>query len=258
MSYLDGLFSLEGKNALVTGAARGNGKAIAEALLRAGATVIICDILKEELDATKEELQKYSPTISGYVCDLSNADEIEKLISFVLLEFDGIDILVNNAGVTLGHILDDYPNEYWDKTYRVNLVAPFILSKELGKVMKKQRRGNIMNVTSLNAELAFPDNIAYVTFKGALKQLTKSLALDLGRYGVRANNIGPGYFKTDMTKKSWNDKKLNKERKDKTVLDRWGQPEDLAGLVVFLASDSSSYITGQDIYVDGGWLIKGL
>jgi len=116
----------------------------------------------------------------------------------------------------------------------------------------------IINITSLNSELAFLDNPAYVAFKGALKQLTKSLALDLGKYGIRVNNVGPGYFRTNMTKKSWEDPEKNKARCDRTVLGRWGEPKDLAGTIIFLCSNASSYITGQDIYVDGGWLIKGL
>ena len=247
MSYLEQLFSLKDKVALVTGSARGNGKSIAEALLRAGATVILCDILGDELKETAEQFKAEKLNTVMYVCDLANKSEINGLIN-----------LVNNAGVTFSNPLLGYPDEYWDRTYRVNLLAPFILSKEIGKIMKKQKSGVIINITSLNAELAFPDNPAYVAFKGALKQLTKSLALDLGVYGIRVNNIGPGYFRTDMTKKSWADPKLNEERKNKTILGRWGQPEDLAGIVVFLASDSSSYITGQDVYVDGGWLIKGV
>ena len=113
-------------------------------------------------------------------------------------------------------------------------------------------------MTSLNSELAFPENPAYVTFKGALKQLTKSIALDFGEYNIRANNLGPGYMKTKMTEKSWDNKQTNEQRKNKTVLRRWGHPEDLVGAAIFLASNASNYVTGQDIYVDGGWLIKGL
>jgi NAD(P)-dependent dehydrogenase (short-subunit alcohol dehydrogenase family) len=124
--------------------------------------------------------------------------------------------------------------------------------------MKKQKSGVIINITSINAELAFPNNPAYVSSKGGLKQLTKSLALDLGKYGIRVNNIGPGYIRTDMTKKSWLNKSRRKKIEEKTMLGRWGVSEDLSGLVIFLSSDSSSYITGQDFYVDGGWLAKGL
>lgn len=257
MSYLEKLFSLENKIALVTGAARGNGKAIAEALLRAGAKVIMIDI-SEELSDTFDQFQSNNLQAVKYQCDITKKPEIEKLIKFVINNFKKIDILVNNAGVTFGNDTLEYPEEEWEKTYKVNLKAPFQLSQLVGRYMKEKQSGIIINITSLNAEIAFPNNPAYVAFKGALKQLTKSLALDLGKYGIRVNNVGPGYFKTQMTKKSWSDPTLEKQRRDKTILGRWGNPEDLAGVVIFLASDASSYVTGQDFYVDGGWLVKGL
>ena len=109
---------------------------------------------------------------------------------------------------------------------------------------------------SLNSEIAFPNNPAYIASKGGLKQLGKSLALDLGTYGIRVNNIGPGYFKTSMTEASWNDQFKNKSRRKATILNRWGHPDDLSGLIIYLASDASSYVTGQNFYVDGGWLTK--
>ena len=127
------------------------------------------------------------------------------------------------------------------------------------KIMKNQTSGGvIINVTSINAELAFPDNPAYQACKGALKQLTKSLALDFSKYKIRVNSIGPGYFRTKMTEKSWNDKKKRKQRTERTIMKRWGVSDDLIGAIIFLTSNASSYITGQDIYIDGGWLIKGL
>ena len=124
--------------------------------------------------------------------------------------------------------------------------------------MKENGGGSIVNVTSLSAEQAFPDNVAYVTFKGALKQLTKALALDLAKFNIRVNNLGPGYIRTNMTQASWDDRDKQRNRQDATMVDRWGEPEDLAGAVIFLASDASSYMTAQDLYIDGGWLSKGL
>lgn len=258
MNYLNHLFSLETKIAIVTGGARGNGKAITEALLRAGTTVVIVDILEEELSKTAELFKSEGLEAIAYPCDITIKSKLVDLVKFTVETFNKIDILVNNAGVTYPHPVLHYPDSYWDKAYKVNLKAPFELSKEVAKEMKKHKSGVIINITSLNAELAFPDNPAYISFKGALKQLSKSLALDLGKYGIRVNSIGPGYFRTDMTQKSWEDPLLNKKRKERTVLGRWGYPSDLAGAVIFLASDASSYVTGQDIYVDGGWLIKGL
>lgn len=258
MTYLDDLFSLSGRIAVVTGAARGNGKAISEALLRAKATVVLVDVLKRKLENTAENFTSQKLNAFKFNCDLTEREEINNLIEYVRKKFRKIDILVNNAGVTFSHNSLYYPESDWEKTYKVNLKAPFLLSKEFGKMMKNKKSGVIINITSLNAEVAFPNNPAYVSFKGALKQLSKSLALDLGKYGIRVNSIGPGYFHTDMTEKSWKDRYMKKQIEKYTMLGRWGRSKDLSGLVVFLSSDSSSYITGQDIYVDGGWLSKGL
>ncbi|MBW2058249.1 MAG: SDR family oxidoreductase [Deltaproteobacteria bacterium] len=258
MTYLESLFSLEGKKAVVTGAARGNGKAIAAALLGAGAEVVLVDILGRELERTTRFFRAEGLRAVMYRCDVGDRTQVQELVEFLRRGPGRVDVLVNNAGVTFSHPLFDYPDEFWERTYAVNLRAPFELSREIGKLMKRNRSGVIINITSLNAELAFPDNPAYVSFKGALRQLSKSLALDLGRYGIRVNSVGPGYFRTHMTRKSWGDPSLNRTIREKTALRRWGRPEDLAGITILLASDASSYITGQDIYVDGGWLAKGL
>jgi len=259
MSYVDSLFSLENKVAIVTGGAQGNGKSISEALLRSGATVIMVDIDKSKLILTEKKFKKNNLKVFSFYCDIIKKNEILKLKQFVEKKFGKLDILINNAGVSFPHDTINYSEKAWDQTYEVNLKAPFILSQEFAKIMKKQKQGGvIINITSINAELAFPNNPAYQAFKGGLKQLTKSLALDFSKYNIRVNNLGPGYFKTNMTKKSWNDPKTKKERAKKTILNRWGMSEDLAGPIIFLVSDASSYITGQDLYVDGGWLAKGI
>tara|TARA_Y100000034_G_scaffold133841_1_gene200596 strand:- start:485 stop:1225 length:741 start_codon:yes stop_codon:yes gene_type:complete len=246
MSYIEDLFSLQGKIAIVTGSARGNGRAIAEGLNNAGATVIGIDIAKQELDCE---------TIT---CDILDFHKLSKVIDSIVEQHDKIDILVNNAGVSFGNSGDTYPDNLWIKTLATNVTAPFRLTNLVAKYMKENNSGSIINITSLNAELAFPNNPAYMASKGALKQFTKSLACDLGQYGIRANNIGPGYIRTAMTEKSWRDPEMHDIRKNKTLLGRWGHPEDLIGAVIFLASDASNFITGQDLYVDGGWLVKGL
>jgi len=239
---IDNIFSLKDKVAIVTGASGGNGAAILKGFCDHDAVVFNLDI-------------KPGDEKSNFIeCDITNKENVEQIIEYIINEYGTIDILVNNAGVTYG----GYSDEVWEKTYNVNLKAPYVLSKMVGEEMKKNLNGSIINITSLNSELAFPDNPAYVAMKGGLKQLTKALAYDLGEYNIRVNNVGPGYMKTNMTKKSWSNPKTYEERKNKTVLQRWGEPSDLVGITVFLASDASSYITGQDIYVDGGWLIKGL
>jgi len=227
------LFSLEDKTIIVTGAFGGNGGAISDGLEGMGANVV------------KADLPQY---------DVTRVKDIVKLVDIAFSISNRIDGLVNCAGVTYGNELFEYTDEDWEKTYKINLKAPYELSRLVADKMKKNG-GSIINITSLNSELAFPNNPAYVAFKGGLKQLTKSLALDLGKYNIRVNNIGPGYIKTNMTKKSW---KYNRKKiEERTMLGRWGNPTDLIGASIFLLSEASSYITGQDIYVDGGWLAKG-
>lgn len=257
MSYVDRLFSLKGRTALVTGASRGLGRGIAEALLRADADVILVSSNEDRLQASADELKANGNEPSTYPCDLTDRDQVAGLIEHV--EQKGrLDVLVNCAGTTSGHHTLDYPDEDWDRTLRIHVDAPFLLARGLGRLMGNDGGGSIINITSLNAERGFPDNPAYVAAKGALKQLTKALAEDLGPHGIRVNNVGPGYFRTDMTSGSWNDPKRRKARTSRTILGRWGEPSDLAGVVILLASDASSYITGQDIYVDGGWLTRGM
>lgn len=244
------MFSLKGKVALVTGAAKGNGKAIALGLLNAGAFVYFVDILDVGF--------KNNKNAKFIKADITKNEDVKKIFFQILKEQKKLDILVNNAGITIGEPSELYSSENWEKNYQVNLKAAFLMSQEAAKTMIKQKLGTIINITSLGAEQGFSNNPAYVAFKGGLKQLTKALAMDWAKYNIRVNNLCPGYIKTDMTKKSWSDQNLRKKRTERTMLGRWGKPDDLAGPAVFLASDAASYITGQDLYVDGGWLSKGI
>jgi NAD(P)-dependent dehydrogenase (short-subunit alcohol dehydrogenase family) len=258
MTYIEELFGLSGKVAVVTGAARGNGKAISIGLARAGADLVVCDLLVDELTETVNEIEKLGCKVNSMICDLSKSNEISRFSSFIDSVSKSVDILINNAGITMGAPALEYPKEYWDKTYKINLMAPFELSLAIGRRMKKSGGGSIINITSLGAEQAFPNNIAYVTFKGALKQFSKALALDLAPDNIRVNCLGPGYIKTKMTEGSWNNKEMRAIRAEASMIGRWGTPEDLLGAIIFLSSSASSYVTAQDIYVDGGWLAKGI
>lgn len=254
---MDTLFNLSGKVAIVTGAARGNGKAIAAGLLGAGATVYFVDQLKPGLEETVHEIKNEKAKL--IVADLSKHEDLEKIVSSVYKNEGKINILVNNAGISISEPSETYSEENWDKTHLVDLKVPFLLSQKVARCMIEGKQGgSIINITSLGAELGFSNNPAYVSAKGGLKQLTKALANDWAKYHIRVNNIGPGYMRTNMTKGSYADPELKKQRDNRIMFDRWGESEDLAGPAVFLASDASAYITGQDIYVDGGWLAKGL
>jgi len=244
------LFSLEGKIALVTGGGSGIGEAVSIGLKDNGAAVGVFDI--------KSPL-KQSEKIKFYKVDLSRQSELEKGFTQFIEDFKGIDILVNCAGITMPAPSEDYPKENWEKTLAVNLSAIFFLCQLSGKQMIKQKRGgSIINVTSIGAAQGFPNNPAYVATKGGVSQLTRGLAYDWGKYNIRVNNLGPGYTHTPMNQKSWNDPTLHKARAERSLLGRWAEPEDMVGPVVFLASDASRYVTGIDLYVDGGWTAKGI
>lgn len=239
-------FFLDGKIAVVTGGARGIGKAIVEGFVECGATTVIVDKRKPEFEDSIGHI---------YFCDLRIDSDIKLLVGHTINKFGRVDVLVNCAGVTYP-MEHPYPDESWEETINVNLVAPFKLIRDICDYMPEG--GSIINITSLNAEFGFPNNPAYLASKGGLKMMTKGFALDLAKRGIRVNNVGPGYTPTSTTEKSWNDKTLRDQRTARTMLGRWARPDEVACAVIFLASDASSYITGQDIYVDGGWEAKGL
>jgi len=256
MDLISSLFSLKGKVAVVTGAAKGNGRAIAKGFLNAGALVYFIDISKKDIHAVKKAIR--SRKAKFIIADVTDFELMRDTIEEVYAREKRIDILVNNAGITLPQSSDTYSDNKWEKTHMVNLKAPFKVSQMAAKYMKRCGGGVIINITSLGSELGFSNNPAYVAFKGGLKQLTKALAKDWTKYNIRVNNLGLGYFKTGMTQKSWANKKLRQERAARTMLGRWGGPKDIVGPAIFLASEASRYITGQDLYVDGGWLASGI
>lgn len=238
--------SLKNQNVIITGGSGSIGMAIALGFLSHGANVYLWGH-RQIKDSDK--FSKYS------VVDLSRPDEIDQ-------EFDSmpqeINTLVNCAGITIGNHSTDYNIEDWNKTLSINLTAPFYLSQQAAKRMKPDKGGSIINITSIGAEFGFPGNPAYGASKAGLNNLTKSMACDFAELGIRVNSVGPGYTVTKMTEKSWNDSTLRAKRTEHTMLNRWAVPEDIVGIVLFLASDMSKYITGQNIYVDGGWSSKGL
>jgi NAD(P)-dependent dehydrogenase (short-subunit alcohol dehydrogenase family) len=213
------------------------------------------DLLGEEMKKAVRSLGQ--KRIVCVIVDLSKKGQIRKLVRTVLGKEKQIDILVNNAGISFSRPSESYSEKNWDKTLNLNLKVPFLLSQAVVRHMMK-KGGSIINITSLGAETGFSNNPAYMASKGGLKLLTKAFAKDWAKYNIRVNNIGPGYIRTDMTRKSYADPELKRKRDERIMLNRWGKPDDLGGAAVFLASDASLYITGQDIYVDGGWLANGV
>ena len=258
MSYLEDLFSIEGRIALLTGAARGLGRSMTDALANADAHVIMVGSNEQRLRDYARELKDAGHSVHPIACDLGDTEQIIRLVETVTDRHDRLDILVNNAGVTLTHELSGYPDEYWRKTFDINVDAPFQLVRRFVALLKASDHASVINITSIGAEQGFPNNPAYAAAKGALKQLTRALAADLGGFGVRVNNIAPGYFPTDMTQLTWGNPETRRARTDGTLLGRWGDPQDLAGALIYLASDASAFMTGQTLTVDGGWVAKAL
>jgi NAD(P)-dependent dehydrogenase (short-subunit alcohol dehydrogenase family) len=239
---------VKGKICCVTGAGRGIGHQLALALRNNGAIVVGVDMaFSEGSDLLDHEL----------CCDLIDDSNIDRIFDFIEKNYGHLDVLVNCAGITMPS-KEPYPMEYWKKTFLINVDVPFALTTRLVPLMKESNSPAVINITSLNAALAFPNNPAYVASKSALAGLTRSMALDLGSKGIRVNSIAPGYIKTKMTGESWTNLEKRAARANRTVLNRWGTPDDLVGPLLFLASDSSAYVTGHALFVDGGWAIKGL
>lgn len=244
------LFDLTGKVAIVTGAARGIGQGIAIELARAGADVVVSDIIPEE--GTLAQIKKIKRKAIYVKTDISKKSEVENLINQTIKNFKKIDILVNNAGVYLPGNTIDMPEEIWDKTMNINAKGPFLCSQAALKYMK--RGASIINISSIAGIEGSAGGAAYSASKGAIRLFTKSLAAELGPKGIRVNSIHPGLIDTAMTTGFTKDKKALEPMISKFCIKRVGHPVDIAGPAVFLASEASSYMTGSEIVVDGGWI----
>ena len=251
---LPNLFSIKDKIVLISGAGRGIGRHLAHSMAKHSAFVYCID-----KKFPKEVPKDVKKNMFNIKCDITKKKSIQTVCKDIFSKHKKIDVLINNAGITIPLRKDKlfYEKENWIKTIDVNLTASFFCSQEVIKYMIRRKEGSIINITSLNAELAFPKNPSYVASKGGLKMVGKALAKDWGKFGIRVNNLGPGYIKTDMTKASYANRKTRLEREKQTLLQRWGTVDELVGPCIFLASDASKYITGQDIYVDGGWTANG-
>jgi 3-oxoacyl-[acyl-carrier protein] reductase len=244
---------LQGKNALVTGASKGIGRAIAIRYAEQGANVAFTYLSSvEQGQALEAELAAKGVKAKGYRSDASDYAQAEKLINDVVAEFGTLDILINNAGITMDNLLLRLNEESWDKVINVNLKSCFNTVKAVTKPMMKQRGGSIINMTSVVGLKGNAGQANYAASKAGIIGFTKSVALELGSRGIRANSIAPGFIETEMTAKL--DEKTVQTWRDAIPLKRGGKPEDVADACVFLGSDMSSYISGQVIQVDGGML----
>ena len=254
------IFRLEGKIALVTGAGHGIGFAMAKALAEAGATIVFNTSRQESVDKAIVEYQKLGIRATGFVCDVTNEVAVKEMVDKIEKEIGVIDILVNNAGIIKRIPMCDMEVAEFKQVIDVDLVAPYIMAKAVIPSMIKKGGGKIINVCSMMSELGRETVSAYAAAKGGLKMLTKNIASEFGEYNIQCNGIGPGYIATSQTA-PLRERGADGSRHpfdafiiSKTPAGRWGDPDDLAGPTVFLASNASDFVNGHILYVDGGIL----
>lgn len=249
-------FDLTGKKAIVTGASAGLGRGMAEALHDMGAEVVIIDIA-DTVYSTVQEIGKSGYSVYGIVGDLSNREDLQKVFDEAVKKLGGkLDILINNAGIQRRSKCEDFPMKYWDDVIEINLNAVFQLCKLAGNIMLNKGKGKIINMASMLSYFGGYTVPAYAASKGAVAQLTKALSNEWAGRGVNVNALAPGYMATTMNTALVNDEQRNEQILARIPKGRWGTPEDVKGVAVFLASDASDYINGAIIPVDGGFLSR--
>jgi gluconate 5-dehydrogenase len=247
-------FDLTGKTALVTGSSRGLGLVIARGLAAAGAKVMLNGVNRERLDAAVEAFRRDG--LEAYACpfDVTDREQIEASLHDVKKTTGPVDILVNNAGIQRRGPLESFDPREWQAVIDTNLTGVFITTQCVVGDMIERKSGKIINICSLASEIARPTTGPYTAAKGGVKMLTRAMAVEWAAHNIQVNGIGPGYFLTDMTRTLAENEEFDRWIKGRTPARRWGDPEELTGPVVFLASDASSFINGQILYVDGGLL----
>ena len=250
------LFDLTGRVALVTGGNKGLGKAMARGLAEAGADVVIASRHGDELKAALAEILDGTGRQGAYfVCDVSKRDDVKQLAKSALDAFGKVDVLVNNAGMNAPQAIDEVTDETWDRVVEVNLSSVMALTRELVPRMKARKWGRVVHISSIMGQASKERRNVYSATKAALVGLAKASALDLGPFGVTVNCIAPGPFLTDMPLSVLSDAE-KKVFADRTALGRWAQPRELVGPVLMLCSEAGSYVTGQVLTVDGGYLAR--
>jgi glucose 1-dehydrogenase len=248
---------LNGKTAVVTGAAGGNGRAIALRFAEEGADVVVADVVAAGARETADKVVALGRRALVTNTDVSKHTDVAEMVHQAVDVFGHVDVLVNNAGVETLIPFLDLPEDEWDRVLNINLKGPFLCGQVVAQHMvDRSIQGSIVNIASINAEVAFKGQAHYVSSKGGLRMLTKAMAIDLAPHGIRVNAIGPGVIDTAMTARSLSTPEVRAWMMDNIPLKRVGQPRDVANVALFLASDEASYMTGAIVFVDGGWLIQ--
>ena len=245
-------FSLENKVALITGGTSGLGKMMALALAKAGAFVWIASS-RDNADETLQEIKQQGSNGSFVQVDVTSSDALEKTVSHILEQSSRIDILINAAGINPRTSAEELTLSDWQKTIDINLTAPFYLSQLVADTMRENNWGRIINIASLQSLRAFDNSIPYGASKGGVMQLTRALAQAYSKDGILVNAIAPGFFRTNLTESLFQNPDKLKELANKTMMGRNGEEKDIFGISVFLCSDANSYVTGQTVFLDGGF-----
>jgi NAD(P)-dependent dehydrogenase (short-subunit alcohol dehydrogenase family) len=246
---------LQGKVAMVTGSTKGIGRAVAIGYAEEGATVIVCGRSEDLAKNLAGELTGKGRKAVALRLDVTNVDSVNQVVAQVVKQFGRIDILVNNAGISpIWKRVEETGKDAWDQIIATNLTGAFLCAQAVGKVMIKQKSGKIINMTSVGGKVALPRLVAYCASKAGIISLTQVLAAEWAQHNILVNAIGPSYVKTEFTVGLRGNQAIYDDLKNKNLLKRFAQPEEIVGAAIFLASDESNYITGQTLFVDGGWL----
>lgn len=249
------LFHLRNKIAVITGASRGLGRAMAVGMAEAGATIVAVGRNKEALTETAEEITKIGGITEIFQVDVCDDQSVWQMVTSVMEMFGRIDILVNNAGISYMKKTTAISNEEWAQVIDTNLNSVFSMSRTVGEKMIEQNHGVIINISSVLGKMASNQSLHYCSSKAAIMQMTRALGLEWAPFNIRVNCIAPGFFETEMTKVQQEDKQHQKFLMNKIPFRRFGRPEEIVGSAIFLASDASSYVTGTTLFVDGGYSI---
>jgi gluconate 5-dehydrogenase len=245
-------FRLDGRVALITGSSAGIGLALARGLGQVGATVVLNGRSNDKLTATADALRAEGLQVHSRAFDVTDAAAVCAAVDDIEATIGPIQVLINNAGIQRRAPLQDFPLEDWHELMRTNLDSVFLMGQAVARKMIPRKKGKIVNICSVQSELGRPNIAPYTASKGAVKMLTKGMAIDWGPHGINVNGLGPGYFKTELNEKLVADETFSAWLIGRTPSRRWGNVEDLAGAAVFLASDASAFVNGHILYVDGG------
>ena len=249
------MFNLKGKVAMVTGSSKGLGEAAAVALAKAGADVAICGRNTADIDRVVDRLKSMGCNSAGFVVEVTRGETVRKGVAAIMNHYGRIDILVNNAGTNYRVPVIEYPEEEWDRVISTNLKGYYLVAQAVVPQMIERGYGKVINMSSILGRVALPNQLAYASAKGGVDQMTMIMALEWAKLGVRVNAIAPAYFETEMVMQIKEDKERFDFINQRTPMGRWGKMEEIEGIVIFLASPASDFITGQSIAVDGGWTI---